>query len=307
MTDSPARPPEEGEDASSGATGAEPTGATGAEPTTCYRHPEREAHIRCVRCNRRICPDCMVDASVGFQCPECVREGNRGIRRPRTTFGGRVTDDPGYVSKAMIGLNVLAFLAQQVDPDVESRFLLIGALPPPPSLPFLGVADGEFYRLLTSAFLHGGFLHLALNMFALFLFGPPLEAALGRVRFTGLYLLSALGGSAASYAFSAPTQASLGASGAVFGLLGAFLVVTRRLGRDTTGVLVLLGINLVYGFVVPGIDWRAHLGGLVAGGLAALALVYAPRRGRTLVQLAGLVIVLVVVLAVVAVRTAQLR
>ncbi len=108
-------------------------------------------------------------------------------------------------------------------------------------------------------------MHLLLNMYALYLFGPPLEAALGRLRFIVLYLVSALGGSALSYAFSQPGDPSLGASGAVFGLLGAYLVVNRRLGRDTTSVMVLLAINFAYGFLVPRIDWRAHLGGLVAG------------------------------------------
>jgi membrane associated rhomboid family serine protease len=278
----------------------------GAEPATCYRHPDREAHIRCVRCNRRICPDCMVSASVGFQCPECVREGNQGVRRARTVFGGRVSDDPGYVSKALIGINAVMFVAQLAAPRIEGRLWLLGAFPPPPSLAFSGVADGEYYRLLTAAFLHGGVLHLALNMYAVFLFGPPLEAALGRVRFTALYLVSALGGSALSYAFSNPAQPSLGASGAVFGLLGAFLVVNRRLGRDTSGVMVLLGINFVFGFVASGIDWRAHLGGLLAGALCALTLVYAPADRRGPVQAIGLVAVLAGVLAVVAWRTAQL-
>jgi membrane associated rhomboid family serine protease len=149
-------------------------------------------------------------------------------------------------------------------------------------------------------------LHLLLNMYALWLFGPQLEATLGRVRFTALYVLSALGGSALSYAFSAPNQPSLGASGAVFGLLGAYLVVGRRLGRDTTPVMVLLVINLGYGFLVPRIDWRAHLGGLLVGALVALALAYAPRDRRTLVQVAGLVATFLAVAAVVAWRTAEL-
>lgn len=285
----------------------EPAGAPQGEGTTCYRHPDREAHIRCVRCNRRICPDCMIDASVGFQCPECVREGNQGVRRARTVFGGRVSDDPGYVSKTLIGINVLIFFAQQVSPRLESRFWLIGGpIFDTRVLDQVGVADGEFYRLLTAAFLHGGFLHLALNMYALFLFGPPLEAALGRVRFAALYLVSALGGSALSYAFSNPAQPSLGASGAVFGLLGAFLVVNRKLGRDTSGVLVLLAINFAFGFIADGIDWRAHLGGLIAGVLSGLALAYAPRTGRTLVQVGGVTLVLVAALVVVALRTAQL-
>jgi membrane associated rhomboid family serine protease len=277
-----------------------------AEPATCYRHPDREAHIRCVRCNRRICPDCMIDASVGFQCPECVREGNQGVREARTVFGGRVSGDPGYVTKALIAINVLAFLAQQVSPRLESRFYLLGAFPPPPSVPVIGVAAGEYYRLITAAFLHGSVLHILLNMYALYLFGPPLEAALGRVRYASLYLISALGGTAVSYAFNQPTNASLGASGAVFGLLAAFLVVNRHLGRETSGVLVLLGINFVFGLVVGGIDWRAHLGGMIAGILCAAALVYAPPQRRTLVQAVGLAAVLLAVLALVVWRTAQL-
>jgi membrane associated rhomboid family serine protease len=282
--------------------------AGGSEPATCYRHPDREAHIRCVRCNRRICPDCMIDASVGFQCPECVREGNQGVRRARTVFGGRATADPGYASKALIGINAVAFLVQTVvGQQVDQRFWLIAGPAFDPLLgESVGVADGEVYRLLTAAFLHGSILHIALNMYALFLFGPPLEAALGRTRFTALYLISALGGSAASYAFSSPLRPSLGASGAVFGLLGAFLVLNRRLGRDTSGVLVFLGINLAFGFIAANIDWRAHLGGLFAGLLCAAALVYAPAKHRSLVQVVGLVCVLIAVLVVVAWRTAQL-
>lgn len=249
----------------------------------------------------------MVPASVGFQCPSCVKEGSRDHRAPRTVFGGTVTDDPGWVSKVLIGLNVLAFLAQQVSGTVTDRFLDIGLAFDPASGSLSGIAEGEVYRLLTSAFLHGNVMHLLLNMYALFLFGPQLEAALGRGRFTALYVICALGGSAASYALSAPNQASLGASGAVFGLLGAYLVVSRRLNRSVAPVLVLLGINLVIGFVLPRIDWKAHLGGLVVGVLVAAAYAYAPRGRRTLVQVAGVATVLLLVLAVVAVRTWYLR
>lgn len=286
--------------------GGEPPAA--AEPATCYRHPEREAHIRCTRCERRICPDCMIPASVGFQCPECVAEGNKNVRTARTLFGGRVTDDPGWVSKALIALNVVAFVVQQAVSGFTSRFYDIGLAFDPSAGELVGVADGEVYRLLTSAFLHGGVFHLLLNMYALFLFGPQLEAALGRVRFVALYFVSALGGSALSFAFSAPNQPSLGASGAVFGLLGGYLVVSRRLGRDSTPILVLLAINFGYGFLVPRIDWRAHLGGLVAGSLVAAALAYAPRDGRrTLVQAAGTLATLLVVIAVVLWRISDLR
>ena len=293
MSDSPEQPPAQGQAA--------------ADPATCYRHPDREAHIRCTRCERRICPDCMIPASVGFQCPECVREGNKDVRTPRTVFGGAVSGDPGVVSKILIAITVVAFVAQQVVDGFTPRFFDIGLAVDSTSFETVGVADGEVYRLLTSAFLHGGILHLLLNMYALYMFGPPLEAALGRVRFVVLYVASALGGSALSYAFAAPNQPSLGASGAVFGLLGAFLVISRKQRRDTSAVLVLLVINLGYGFLVPRVDWRAHVGGLVAGCLIALALVYAPRDRRTLVQVAGTVGVLALTVALVAWRTAELR
>lgn len=250
----------------------------------------------------------MIPASVGFQCPECVREGNKDVRRARTLFGGQVTDDAGWVSKVLIGLNVIAFIAQQVTDEVTSRFFDVGFAFNPETQETFGVADGEYYRLLTSAFLHGGALHLLLNMYALFAFGPQLEAALGRLRFTALYVVSALGGSALSYAFAAPNQPSLGASGAVFGLLGAYLVVLRKLGKDSTPVLVLLAINFVYGFLAPRIDWRAHLGGLIAGALVAVAMAYAPRGSRrNVVQAGGTALTLVVVVAIIVWRTVDLR
>jgi membrane associated rhomboid family serine protease len=277
-----------------------------AEPATCYRHAGREAHVRCSRCDRRICPDCMIDASVGFQCPECVREGNKSVREARTSFGGRVSEDAGLVTKLLIGINVVVFFAQQVSPSITARFELIGAFPAPPFVASSGVADGQYYRLLTAAFMHATILHIAFNMYALYLFGPPLEATLGRVRYLSLYLLSAIGGTAASYAFSAPSNGSLGASGAVFGLFGAFFIVNRRLGRDTSGLLVLVAINLALGFIVPHIDWRAHLGGLISGALIATGMVYAPRSRRTLVQVVGCVVVLLVIVALVVWRTAQL-
>ena len=283
-------------------------GTSSAEPATCYRHPDREAYVRCVRCERRICPDCMVPASVGFQCPECVKSGNKEVRTARTVFGGRVTDDPGWVSKVLIAVNVVAYVLQQVSDDFTRRFYDIGAVPPPPfGDPVIGVAAGEYYRLLTSAFLHGGIVHLLLNMYALYLFGPQLEAALGRLRFIVLYVVSALGGSALSYAFASPVQPSLGASGAVFGLLGAYLVINRRLGRSNTPVLMLLAINLAYGFLVPNIDWRAHLGGLVTGGLVAASIAYAPAPRRNLVQAAGIALIVLVMVGIVVWRTADLQ
>jgi membrane associated rhomboid family serine protease len=249
----------------------------------------------------------MIPASVGFQCPECVREGNKDVRRATTVFGGRVTDDPGWVSKILIGVNIAVYIAQQTVTGFTQRFYDIGAFPPPPLVARIGIADGEFYRLLTSAFLHGSVIHIALNLYALYLFGPPVEAALGRARFLALYLVSALGGSALSYAFSNPATPSLGASGAIFGLLGAFLVLNRKLGRDTSSVMLLLVINFVFGLIAPNIDWRAHLGGLIAGGLCAAVIAYAPPSRRTAVQVGGIVAVVVLELVVVVLRTQALR
>jgi membrane associated rhomboid family serine protease len=248
----------------------------------------------------------MIPASVGFQCPECVREGNKGVREARTMFGGSVSGDPGWVTKALIAINVVAFVVQQASDEFTRRLWDVGITVDPDGT-IAGVASGEYYRLITSAFLHGGFLHLALNMYALYLFGPEIEAALGRWRFTALYLVSAVGGSVVSYTFGQPFQPSVGASGAVFGLLGAYFVILRRLRRDTTPLLVLLAINLVLGFTVARIDWRAHLGGLVVGALIALAIAYAPKGRRTPVQAGGIVLVSLAVLALLAYRTAELH
>jgi membrane associated rhomboid family serine protease len=249
----------------------------------------------------------MIDASVGFQCPECVQEGNKSVREARTSLGGRLTDDAGRVTKVIIAINVLVFLAQQASASFENHLVLVGNAFDVTTGQQVGVADGEYYRLLTAAFMHASILHIAFNMYALYLFGPPLEATLGRVRFLSLYLLSALGGSAASYAFNAPNQGSLGASGAVFGLFGAFFVVNRKFGRDNSGLFVLLAINLAIAFIPnTNIDWHAHVGGLLTGSLVAAVLVYAPRDRRTVVQAAGTVVVLLMIIALVVWRTAQL-
>jgi membrane associated rhomboid family serine protease len=248
----------------------------------------------------------MIPASVGFQCPEEVRAANRTRRTWRTQFGGRTTGDPGYVTKLLIAVNVAVFVLQQIPGlGVSRRFWLIGEAFDP-ALGAVGVASGEPYRLLTAAFLHGGLAHIAFNMMALVLFGPTLEGAFGRVRYLTLYLVSALGGTAASYALGSPLTPSLGASGAVFGLFGALLVVNRRLGRESGGLWVLLALNLALGLVVPTIDWRAHVGGLVAGAVVAVAVVYAPRAARALWQWLGLAAVVAVELGLVALRTAQL-
>ncbi len=279
-------------------------------PPTCYRHAGRETWVRCTRCERPICPDCMRAASVGFQCPECVADGARTVREARTSFGGRVSTDPRRVTTVLIGLNVLVFVLGLATGEAELRERF-GNIPGPAVLPgqapLAGVAMGEYYRLVTAAFLHAGLLHLALNMVALYVLGPPLEAALGRARFLALYLLSALGGSVAAYLLAPANTLGVGASGAIFGLFGAYAVVVRRLGGDTGPVMGLLAVNLVITFAVPFIDWRAHLGGLATGAVLTAALVYAPRgSSRTAVQAVACSAVAVVLIALVAARTAAL-
>ena len=273
-------------------------------PPVCYRHPDRETWVRCTRCERAICPDCMRSAAVGFQCPDCVSEGNRGVREARTVFGGRISGDTSRVSITLIALNVGVFVLGYLVGVRELQLRFANVVGEPGTL---GVADGEYYRLLTAAFLHAGVLHLAMNMFALAQLGPLLESALGRVRFLALYVLSALGGSVLSFAVAPAFTFGVGASGAVFGLFGAYYVVLRRLGGPTGSILGLLVVNLVITFTIPSIDWRAHLGGLVVGAVLAAVFAYTPnderRATRHVVACAAVTTLLV---AVVAVRRAGL-
>jgi membrane associated rhomboid family serine protease len=246
----------------------------------------------------------MRSASVGFQCPECVAEGAKTVREARTTFGGRVTGDTSRVSLSIVVLNVVIFvlglaLGQR---ELQARFGNVAGFPG-----VVGVVDGEYYRLLTAAFLHAGVFHILLNMFALAQLGPVLEHALGRVRFIALYLLSALGGSVLSYLLSPPNTLGVGASGAIFGLFGAYYVVVRRLGGETRSILVLLAVNLVITFSIPIIDWRAHLGGLVVGLVLASAFAYVPRGPqRAQLQALACAAVAVVLVAAVVARTLAL-
>jgi membrane associated rhomboid family serine protease len=167
-----------------------------------------------------------------------------------------------------------------------------------------GVSDGAWWQLLTSVFTHVGVFHIGFNMVALWFLGPPLEAMLGRARFLALYLVSGLAGSAAVMLFSAPHGQTLGASGAIFGLLGALLVVAVKRRTAVQTVLVWLGLNLVFTFTVSGISWEGHVGGLVGGLLLAGALVYAPRARRTLLQWGAVVVVAALALVLVGLRVA---
>ncbi|WP_329350118.1 rhomboid family intramembrane serine protease [Streptomyces sp. NBC_01261] len=278
----------------------------------CYRHPDRETGVRCTRCERPICPECMVSASVGFQCPECVRGGSGTghaptAAQPRTIAGGTVVADPRLVTKILIGLCVAAYLVQRVVGDrFTEHFELLGQAYVPLFGSVEGVAEGQPYRLLTAMFLHASPIHIIFNMMSLWWIGGPLEAALGRARYLALYFVSGLAGSALTYLIAAPNQPSLGASGAIFGLFGATAVLMRRLRYDMRPVIALLVINLIFTFGWANIAWQAHIGGLVAGVITGYAMVHAPRERRALIQYGTCAVVLVVVVVLTLIRTAQL-
>jgi membrane associated rhomboid family serine protease len=270
---------------------ASPYGQTGAgETPVCPRHPDRVSYVRCQRCNRPVCPECQRPAPVGVQCVDCVARAQAAIPARRTVFGGRVREGRAVVTMAIIALCVIAYVVLRA---ADARVPLV-------FVPFAG--ESEPYRFLTAAFLHSGFLHLAVNMYALWIVGSVLEPALGRWRFTALYLISAVAGSVGVLLFASPSDVAwitpvVGASGAVFGLFGAVGLALRRLGRDTTQILVLLVINTVIGFTIPNIAWQAHLGGLVTGALLAAVYVYAPRDKQTVASVGATVLVAAVVVA----------
>ncbi|WP_030753617.1 rhomboid family intramembrane serine protease [Streptomyces sp. NRRL S-31] len=278
----------------------------------CYRHPDRPSGVRCTRCDRPICPECMVSASVGFQCPECVRGGSGEgpapqASRPRTLAGGTVTADPRLLTKILIGINLAVFIAIQADRSLLDDVVLYGAWPPKPFAPTSGVAGGEWYRFVTSMFAHEAYWHIGFNMLSLWWVGGPLEAALGRARYLAVYFVSGLSGGALTYLLASPTDGSLGASGAIFGLFGATAVLMRRLNYDMRPVVALLAINMIFTFnPAMNIAWQAHIGGLVAGVVTGYAMVHAPREKRTLVQYGTCAVVLLLALALALVRTAQL-
>ncbi|MEW2518647.1 rhomboid family intramembrane serine protease [Actinacidiphila alni] len=277
----------------------------------CYRHPDRETGIRCTRCERPICPECMVNASVGFQCPECVNEANRRTAAPRTVAGGTVAADPFLITKILIGLNIAVFLLVKAVGDRLVNdlglYAICGNDPFTGQHACIGVADGadQWYRVITSAFLHQEYWHIGFNMLSLWWIGAPLERLLGRSRYLALYVVSALGGSAAVLLIS-PDVLTLGASGAVFGLFGATAVFMRRMRYDMRPILILLALNIVFSFTWANVSWQGHMGGLIAGTVIAIGMAYAPRERRDLVQWGTLAAVLVVSLALTGVAVAQI-
>ncbi|GAA2240055.1 rhomboid family intramembrane serine protease [Rarobacter faecitabidus] len=256
-----------------------PSAAQPGGPNMCYRHPDSPAFVRCQRCDRPICSQCVRNAPVGVQCVECAGGGSgkaglggaRFGQRGRTSRASRFSPTTPVITYGIIALCVVSYLLQKVTGGAWTQDLIFA--------PFIGVE--EPWRFLTAAFLHAGLLHIAFNMIALWSVGGFLEITLGRVRYVSLYLLSALGGSVGVLLLASPASwdwytGVLGASGAVFGLFAAIVFELRRLGQNAQQMLVVIGLNLVFGFVWSGIAWQAHLGGLVIG--AALGFVYSRLR-----------------------------
>jgi len=270
---------------------------------SCVRHPDRPTGLSCTRCGRPACPECLRDASVGQQCVDCVRAGSQGVRRGTTVAGAAPTGRP-VVVPALMALNVALFVftawqARSIGSNERAALFREWVLVP-------GLVDTDWWRPLTSGFLHYGPLHLAFNMVALWIIGRELELVLGRGRFLAVYLVALLGGSASVLVFTGANTATAGASGAVFGLMGGYFVVARRLRVPTGQVVTLIAINLAIGFI-PGssLSVAGHVGGLVVGALATAALVHAPPvRHRTLLQVGALAVLTIVVLAVITLRAA---
>ncbi len=265
-------------------------GAPGETPV-CPRHPDRVSYVRCQRCGRPACPECQVQAPVGVQCVDCVREAS--VAPTRSALGARLRGGPPVVTYTIIGLCVAMFVAQFA---IDGLWFDLGFVP--------AFAEIEPHRFMTSAFLHSQsqFFHIAANMYLLWLVGPFLEELLGRLRFIGLYITAAYGGSVAVLLLSPPLvveggeqvissaflTATIGASGAVFGLFGTLLIVLRRLERNVSQILVFFAINAVFGFVVPNVSWQGHLGGLVVGAALGAAFAFAPKERRQLVSWAAI-------------------
>jgi len=255
---------------------------------TCYRHPSRETGVSCSNCGNPICPDCMTATPVGMRCPDCARQ-----KTPTRSLQS-IAVEP-IATYVLIALNVAVFVGARSSVQAQSDLILFGP----------AVADGDYWRLITSGFLHVELMHIALNMLSLFWLGRMIEPALGHVRFVAIYLVSLLGGSLGVMILS-PGDPTLGASGAIYGLLGAAIVMARNrnISLIQSGLLPILALNFIFTLSVPGISLGGHLGGLI-GGLVATFVVeqFSMRRRDSLMPAVAACAVLGVITAIAAVIT----
>ena len=278
-----------------------PSGTTGSaidetEETYCYGHPDTPTKLRCSRCGRPICGRCAIPASVGQHCPECVAEARRTAPRVRSAT---VAAAPAVTTILIV--NAVFFVLQQLGLGVTGRLALVPR----------AIADGEWWRLFTAMLLHAGGFHILMNSLVLWIYGPQVEAAFGSVRFIVLYLICGFLGSVASFTFSPPFIVGVGASGAIFGIAGVLLVWLYRRKSSTfvydqmRNVLFFIGLNLVLGFLIPGIDYWAHIGGLAAGVVLGLGFDREGRAARGVAVFTASAVVAVGVFML-AVRSAEL-
>lgn len=266
----------------------------GANSRVCFRHSDRTSAVLCQRCDRAICPQCQTPAAVGVQCPDCIAAARAAApKRPSALARAfRPGSSVPVVSYSILTVTLVVFALQWVTQGaVTSAFAYF-----PP------LTAQEPWRMLTVALVHSdrSIFHIVFNMYSLWVLGPLLESLIGRARFASIYVLSALGGSVAVLWLD-PLSVVVGASGAIFGLLGAFFVVQRRLGGRSVQLVVILAINLALGFVIPGISWQSHIGGLIVGALCAWIMLRTRRPGqqrRQAVLIAGVGLALVVATAV---------
>ena len=293
-------------------------------PVACKRHPDVQTGLRCVRCGDPICPDCMRPAAVGYQCPDCARGSRQEVHQPGRRIGSSAAglSITNVLIAICVGVYVigvaLSGAGSVIEGATEKVMIQLGA-----EQPFL-VASGQYWRLFTSIFLHFGILHLALNMYALFIIGNVVESELGRIRYLALFLVTGWFSSAIAYWLTPPLvavqggltlQISAGASGAIFGLFGVFLAYNYRrrhlafYANRMRQMLMLIVLNIVFTFAIPGISWQAHVGGLVAGLIAGYAALdgFGPRISRTVALVASLTGLLAVSIVIIAMRTTELQ
>lgn len=264
----------------------------------CPRHPEQVTYVRCQRCDRPACPQCQVPSAVGVHCVDCARRNASSRRGVSSLLGGRAITD-ALVTKGLVVACVTIYLVQMALPSLGAQFAFVPA-----------VASSQPWRFMTTAFLHASLMHLAFNMWALWVLGSALEPILGRWRFAALCALSALGGSTMIYWLASPTApaswltSTVGASGAVFGLFAALFIIQRRFGRDTSAIVGLLVLNLAISFIGANISWQGHLGGLVTGAIVAALYAWAPRNRRTVYGVCGTVGITIALIGVICLRAA---
>ncbi|SDO58308.1 Membrane associated serine protease, rhomboid family [Nakamurella panacisegetis] len=282
--------------------GQAPYGSSGQQ--TCTVHPDRVTALHCTRCGRPACPDCLTPASVGFQCTACVAQG-RAVQRPVRTVTGAIQGRRPVVTFTLIAVNLVIFLITALQAKSGTDLSGSWVYRQGGESSYL-VASGQVWRLFTSGFLHASVIHIALNMLSLYFVGVALEGLLGRGRFVTVYVLSLLGGSACAMLLSSPLAFGVGASGAIFGVLGGLVVVFKRYRFDLRQLILVLAINIYASFQISGVSWEAHLGGLVVGLAVTAAMVYPKPAIARNVLIGTVIAVLVVVVAIVVIKDAQI-